>query len=71
MYVKSSDADASWSTLGALPLWMVSTTAAAALSIQPPCCIAPNGSRKRPDGELPGAPAVNIGRDGVPPLATG
>ena len=31
----------------------------------------PNGSRKRPDGELPGAPAVRIGRDGVPPLATG
>ena len=33
--------------------------------------IGPNGSRKRPDGELTGAPAVIIGRDGVPPLATG
>ena len=29
------------------------------------------GAVKRPDGELPGAPAVRIGQDGVPPLATG
>ena len=33
--------------------------------------IGPNGSRKRPEGEFPGAPAIRIGQDGVPRLGRG